>query len=52
MEVNTQIEAIHQPQSEYSVFPPLSIFSFYEKTILQGSRLARSPNIKEFHESG
>ena len=25
MEVNTQIEVISQPQSEHSVFPPLSI---------------------------
>jgi hypothetical protein len=33
VEENSQIKALNQPQSDYSVFPPLYLTAFHEKII-------------------
>jgi hypothetical protein len=50
MEENSQIKALIQLQSDYSVFPPLSLNSLHEIFFMPCFWLARSANIKEMHK--
>ena len=47
---NSQIKALTQLQSDYSVFPPLALNSFHEFFFMPCFWLASSANIKEMHK--